>query len=725
MVGGGLLTDETGVQEKSQRVTASRVILGLGIAGGLGTLALGFLGTLPGVHTPEVGREVFGNIPGWLQAAFYVGTAGFVAVAGVLFALRARSWQRGGGERRSGRWGERLRELDRGLRMKTLLRDRQAGLMHSLIYYSFLVLFAGTVTLEIDHLLPLSWKFLEGTVYQAYSAILDLASLTYLGGLVWALGRRYVQKPWRLRGKTKPEDGWILATLLLIGVTGLSTEAARIALAGRPDFEIFSFVGLPLSYLVPDAAAGAIHLVSWATHALAFLAFLVLLPTTKLRHMFTSPTNMFLSVHDRPRGAMRAMPNLAEVEDIETIGASTITDFTWKQLFDSDACTICGRCTAVCPASITGKPLDPREIVLKVGEVASVAAGISPPVSLAEGIVISSDSVLERIRPDEVWSCTTCRACDEICPVNIEILDRILDIRRYLTMMESSFPTELSKAFVAMENQGNPWGVGREKRAAWTEKLDFAIPVLGVDVAHAEYLWFVGCAGSLDDRNAAVSIALAKLLHQAGIEFAILGTRESCNGDPARRAGNEYLWQQLALSNIETLDQLGVKRIITQCPHCFNTLANEYPQLGGTYEVVHHSQLLAELLRQGRLDQPAHGQPRTVTYHDPCYLGRHNDIYLAPREVAAASGAVSLVEMPRHGTRALCCGAGGARFWMEEHVGKKVNIERAEEALATGADEIAVSCPYCYVMLDDGVKELGRGDQVKVRDLAMMLVDPG
>jgi Fe-S oxidoreductase len=266
--------------------------------------------------------------------------------------------------------------------------------------------------------------------------------------------------------------------------------------------------------------------------------------------------------------------------------------------------------------------------------------------------------------------------------------------------------------------------VGREKRAAWTEKLDFAIPVLGVDVAHAEYLWFVGCAGSLDDRNAAVSIALARLLHQAGIEFAILGTRESCNGDPARRAGNEYLWQQLALSNIETLDQLGVKRIITQCPHCFNTLANEYPQLGGTYEVVHHSQLLAELLRQGRLAQPAHGQPRTVTYHDPCYLGRHNDIYLAPREVAAASGAVSLVEMPRHGTRALCCGAGGARFWMEEHVGKKVNIERAEEALATGADEIAVSCPYCYVMLDDGVKELGRGDQVKVRDLAMMLVDP-
>jgi Fe-S oxidoreductase/nitrate reductase gamma subunit len=607
--------------------------------------------------------------------------------------------------------------------MKTLMRDRQAGLMHSAIYYGFLVLFAGTVTLEIDHLLPTSWKFLEGGVYQVYSAILDLAALVFLGGLLWAMGRRYLQKPWRIRSKTKPEDGWILGLLLFIGVSGLITEAARIALAGRPDFEIFSFVGLPLSYLVPETAAAVVHQMAWITHAAAFLAFLVVLPTSKLRHMVTSPSNMFLSVHDRHKGAMRPMPNLAEVEDLDTIGASQVGDFTWKQIFDTDACTICGRCTSVCPANITGKPLDPREMVLKVGEVAAAAAGISPPVSLADGIAISSTSVLERIRPEETWSCTTCRACDEICPVNIEILDRILDIRRYLTMMESSFPPELSKAFVAMENQGNPWGMSRERRTAWTEQLDFQIPLWGVDVDRAEYLWFVGCAGSLDDRNAAVSLALAKLLRQAGIDFAILGPRETCNGDPARRAGNEYLWQQLALSNITTLDELGVKRIITQCPHCFNTLANEYPQLGGNYEVVHHSQLLAELLRQGRLTAPAPGKARTVTYHDPCYLGRHNDIYLAPREVAAASGSVSLVEMPRHGTRALCCGAGGARFWMEEHTGKKVNIERAEEALATGAEEIAVSCPYCYVMLDDGVKELGQGDQVKVRDLAMMLTD--
>ena len=697
----------------------------LAFLGGLGTLLLGFVGTLPEHHEPEVGRLVFVNVPGWLQAVFYVATAAFIGLAAVLFSQRSEIWMRGAPDDRTGLWRQRLAQLGRGLRMSTLMRDRQAGLMHAMVYFGFLILFAGTVTLEIDHIVPNQFKFLEGRVYQGYSAILDLASLVYLGGLAWAIGRRYLQRPWRLRSKTKPEDGITLGLLGLIGVTGLTTEAARISLAGRPDFEIWSFVGYPLSSLVPEGVASTVHLTSWLVHLATFLSFLVIVPSTKLRHMVTSPANMFLSPHTRPKGAMREMPNLAEVEEIDTIGASVVSDFTWKQLFDTEACTICGRCTSVCPANITGKPLDPREIVLKVGEVAAFTAGVSPPLSLAEGIVIEGDSVMQRIRPEEVWSCTTCRACDDICPVNIEILDRILDIRRYLTMMESSFPAELSKAFVAMENQGNPWGLSRERRAAWTEQLDFEVPVLGETTEHAEYLWFVGCAGSYDDRNTAVSQALARLLHQAGIDFAILGSGESCNGDPARRAGNEYLWQQLALSNIGTLDALGVKKIITQCPHCFNTLKNEYPQLDGNYQVVHHSQLLAELLRSGSIVAPENGARRKVTYHDPCYLGRHNDVYLDPREVASAAGGVELVEMPRHGTRGLCCGAGGARFWMEEHTGKKVNIERAEEALGTGALEVAVSCPFCYVMIDDGIKELGRGDQVKVRDLAQMLADPG
>ncbi|MGH8874885.1 MAG: heterodisulfide reductase-related iron-sulfur binding cluster [Acidimicrobiia bacterium] len=705
--------------------TASQVIMAAGVVAAIGVLASWWLGSLPEETEPEVGRLVFDNIPGGMVAVFYAATVVFLLLAAYLFALRARNWQRGAPEDRTGRWGERIRNLDRGLRMKTLLRDRQAGLMHSMVYYSFIVLFLGTVTLEIDHVLPNNLKFLHGPVYLGYSAILDLAGLVFLAGLGWAVGLRYGQRPWRLRSKTKPEDGWALGTLAVIGATGLATEAARIAVEGRPSYEVWSFVGYPLSALIPAGSAHAVHRVFWAAHVVAFMAFLVMLPTTKLRHMFTSPANMFLAPHARPKGAMKPMPNLMEAEDIGMVGAASIADFTWKQLLDTDACTVCGRCTSVCPASITGKPLDPREIVLKVGEVmaATGRSPVSAPVGIADGVVISSDRVLERVKPEEVWACTACRACDEICPVSIEILDKILDMRRYLVLMESDFPAELGKAFVAMENQGNPWSLSRQSRGGWTSSLDFEVKVLGEPGVEAEYLWWVGCAGSFDDRNQAVTVALAQLLHRAGIDFAILGPRELCTGDPARRAGNEYVYQSLALQNIETLDELGVRRVITQCPHCFNTLANEYPQLGGSYQVVHHSQLLAELLDQGRITPPALDGAGLVTYHDPCYLGRHNDVYLAPREVVAACRPAQMVEMPRHGTRALCCGAGGARFWMEERTGRKVNVERAQEAIDTGATEVAVACPYCYVMIDDGIKELGRGEQVRVRDLAMILLD--
>ncbi|HSO50775.1 MAG TPA: (Fe-S)-binding protein, partial [Acidimicrobiia bacterium] len=506
--------------------------------------------------------------------------------------------------------------------------------------------------------------------------------------------------------------------------TGLLTEAARISLVRRPDFEMWSFVGYPLSALIAESSAADLHLLFWLVHVASFVGFLVVLPVTKLRHMFTSPANLFLSAHPRPKGAMREMPNLLETDDIETIGASLVTDLTWKQIFDTDACTICGRCTSVCPANITGKPLDPREMVLKTGEVAAAVAGVSPPVS-SLAVLDGEGNLFDRVRPEEVFACVTCRACDEICPVNIEIVDRILDMRRYLTLMESEFPTELGKAFVAMENQSNPWGLSQQTRGDWARELDFEVPVFGENgKTTADYLWFVGCAGSFDDRNTAVSVALARLLHRAGIDFAILGTRELCSGDPARRAGNELVFQQLALQNIATFEEIGVSRVITQCAHCFNTIANEYSQFGGNYDVVHHSQLLAELLTQGRLQAPTRpdGEVKKIAYHDPCYLGRYNDVYLAPRSVIGASPSVEVVEMPRHGTRALCCGAGGARFWMEEQTGKKINIERAQEALDTEADEIAVACPVCFVMLDDGVKELGR-DDVRVRDLAMILAD--
>ena len=683
----------------------------------LGTLLLGWLGTLPEEPDVAVGRQVFGNIPAAVVTLFYFTVAAFLGVSLYLFAQRARSWERGAWERRTGQWGERSKKLVGALTMRTVVEDRRAGTMHSLIYWSFIVLFMGTVILELDHLAPSGLKFLHGSFYQGYSFVLDLAGLTFLAGLTWAAIRRYIQRPWRVRTKTRPEDGWILGVLAAIGITGLLTEAARISLAGQPSFEVWSFVGYPLSNLFPEASAAGIHQIFWVSHAALFVVFLVMLPITKLRHMVTTPVNLALLPRERPKGAMREMPNLLEATDIETVGAARVEEFTWKQLFDTDACTICGRCTAVCPANQTGKSLDPREIVLKLGQVAADTYGISPPVSVDAELTVSSDLVFERITPEELWACTTCRACDEACPAGLEIVDKILDMRRNLTLMESDFPSELGSTYLSLENSSNVYGADQTTRGDWRQELDFEVKVLGEPGVTAEYLYWVGCAGSFDDRNRKVTISTAKLLHEAGVDFAILGPQELCTGDPARRTGNEYVFQGLALQNIETLNDLGVEKVVTQCPHCFNTLGNEYPQFGGDYEVMHHSELLMSLVSDGKIKPKSSGQ--TVTFHDPCYLGRQNDVYVAPRDVVDAVG--SRVEMPRNGTKAFCCGAGGGKMWYEESTGKRVNIERTEEAVATGADVIATGCPFCFVMLDDGIKELGREEQVTVKDLAVLL----
>jgi Fe-S oxidoreductase/nitrate reductase gamma subunit len=713
------MTDAETDPKAPSRRSASKV---LGVIAGLAvvsTLALWWLGSLPEDPEFAIGRVVFGNIPEFVVAMFYVIVAVFLGVSIGLFAERARNWERGAWEARSGAYKQRLNRFREGMTMRTVMEDRAAGLMHSMIYYGFIVLFIGTVILEIDHLLPMQFKFLQGTFYEGYSAVLDAAAVVYLAGIAWAVIRRYIVRPWRIRSKTRPEDAWILFTLAAIGVTGLATEAARIALVGQPSFEKWSFIGYPLSFLVPEASASGIHQTFWIMHVAAFIAFLVILPVTKLRHMVTTPVDLALSARDRPKGAMREVPNLMEATDIETIGASTVAEFTWKQLLDTDACTICGRCTSVCPANITGKPLDPREIVLKLGTVASMSAtpSQSPPVGVDAAITVTSDNVFQLITPEELWSCTTCRACDQICPADIEIVDKILDMRRYLSLMEADFPSELGKSYVSMENSSNPYGVDQNTRGDWTDALDFEVKRLDEPGVTAEYLMWVGCAGSFDDRNRNVTIATAKLLHKAGIDFGILGSKELCTGDPARRTGNEYVFQGLALQNIETLNDLGVDKIVTQCPHCFNTLGNEYPQFGGEYEVMHHSELLSSLVEDGRLTPTSSGE--TIVFHDPCYLGRYNDTFLAPRTIVEATGIK--VEMVRNGTDSFCCGAGGGKFWFEEHTGKKVNIERTQEAVNTDAEVIATGCPFCYVMLDDGVKEIGVDEQVIVQDIAMLL----
>jgi len=677
-----------------------------------------------------VKRPDFIDVPDPIYWLFYAVVATALYSCAWLIALRVRNYQRGGpDDRRTTKTNahRRLRDFRAGVWMRSLLRDPAAGVMHSFIYFGFLVLFAATVVLEINHQVPEALKFLHGDVYRAYAATADFFGVIFLTGIVWAIARRYVQRPYRIRIKTKPEDAVILITFLLIAVTGFLTEGFRIALSGMPDFEHWSFVGYAFGSLVDGWSHNTLvdlHRTMWVVHFAAFVAFLVILPTTKLRHMITSPMNMYLSDKGRPKGAMKPMPNLMETE-LDTFGASTVADFTWKQLFDTDACTICGRCTSVCPAHATGKPLDPREIVLKVGEVmaATGTPPVSPPVGVDAEITIDADSVFQRVTSAELWACTTCKACDEICPVNIEILDKILDMRRYLALMESDFPTELGNTFRSMENSSNVYGLNQGERGDWANDLDGVAIVDASGPLGHEYLYWVGCAGSFDDRNKKTSRAMAKLLQRAGIDFAILGPSELCTGDPARRSGNEYIFQMLAMQNVEALNAMGVTKIVTQCPHCFNTLKNEYPQLGGHFEVVHHSQLLMELIDDGRLSMKGASLAERVTYHDSCYLGRHNDVYLAPRKVIGSLAGIDIIEMPRNGTRGMCCGAGGARMWMEEHTGKKVNTERTEEALATGASLIAVACPFCYVMMEDGVKEKQRDEDVKVHDIAEVLLE--
>jgi Fe-S oxidoreductase/nitrate reductase gamma subunit len=713
-----------------KRLKPHQLVIGLGSFIAAFVVVSGILPLFVEHSEPEVSRKVFGGIPGPLKIAFYTIIPVMILWGAFAFADRMRNWERGAPDRRNltkKNFARRLADFRAGVYMRTLLRDAGAGLMHSMIYFGFLGLLAVTTILEINHQLPEDLKFLQGRTYQAYSAFGDFAGLVFTVGVVWAIVRRYVQRPYRIRIKTKPEHALILATLLGLGLTGYWAEMFRIAEEGMPAYEKWSFIGYPLATLVDGLQPDTLqlwHQIAWVSHVLTFVLFLALLPVTMLRHVFTSPLNMYLKDRERPKGAMKAMPNLTETS-LETFGASVVEDFTWKQLLDTDACTMCGRCTSVCPAHATGKPLDPREIVLKTGEVmaASGTPQVSPPIGTVPEITISSNSLFERITAEEVWACTTCKACDEICPVNIEILDKILDMRRYLSLMESNFPSELGNAYRAMENQGNPWGMNQGERADWADGLDVAVVEPGTPIT-TEYLYWVGCAGSFDDKNKKVTQSMAKLLRRAGIEVAILGPSEMCTGDSARRSGNEYLFQLLAMPNIEMLDSMGVKKIITQCPHCFNTLQNEYPQLGGNYEVVHHSQLLEQLIENGQLDVSLATLEERITYHDSCYLGRHNDVYLAPRKVVGAIKGIEIVEMPRNGTKGMCCGAGGARMWMEESIGTKVNDERAREAISTGATRVATACPFCYIMLDDGVKAAGaEEDQVKVADLAIHLLD--
>jgi Fe-S oxidoreductase len=446
--------------------------------------------------------------------------------------------------------------------------------------------------------------------------------------------------------------------------------------------------------------------------------FIVFVSYSKHLHIFMAPINIAFSRRPRALGALNKTPDM-DMENIDedtVFGVGEIGHFSWKQMLDFATCTECGRCQSACPAWNTEKPLSPKLLVMALRD--NMFASATP---LLGGEGQQTALVPNIIDPDVLWACTTCGACVEECPVDIEHIDAIVDMRRYQVLMESEFPSEAGLMLRNVENQGDPWGLGQAKRTEWTNTLDFEIPVItGTIPEDIEYLYWVGCAGALDERARKGVQATARMLHRAGVTFGILGPKESCTGDPVRRLGNEYLYQEQGRLNIATLDGVGAKKIVASCPHCFNTIKNEYPSLGGNYEVIHHAELLEHLVRTGKLT-PGTGYSGKVTYHDPCYLGRHNRVIEEPRSVLSAIPGVEQIEMRRCKERGFCCGAGGARMWLEENIGKRINMERMDEALGTGADVVSTACPYCMIMLDDAVRANAKEDDVRVLDLSQLV----
>jgi Fe-S oxidoreductase len=586
---------------------------------------------------------------------------------------------------------------------RKLLQRLGPGLVHAFIFWGFLVL-GPTIVIAmigvVDKHSTFPWLGHQGW----YAALVDVFAVLVLAGVLAALWIRKVQRPRRFEGSHLGEADLILALIATIATTLLLWHATRIALGLNEWPRSSAPVSNALSHLFARGSFTRVleRVFVWA-HVLTILGFLAYLPRSKHLHIGTAAVNVWFG-RTGPGGRLEPIrfddENVAE-EDIR-YGAGTAADLTWKQVLDTFSCTECGRCQDACPAFATGKALSPKLLIMGLRD--QVFADDDGP--LVPGAV--TDEV--------VWDCVTCGACVQACPVSIEHVDHIVDLRRHLVMVDSSFPAEAEPMLRDVERASNPWGKAQSERADWAS--DLGVRILEPGDPAPEYLYWVGCASSFDERARTTAESTAKLLQAAGVDFAILGPRESCTGDPARRMGNEYVFQAFAEQNVETLNSSGVTKIVANCPHCFNTLANEYPDFGGSYEVIHHSELLATLVRDGRLKTAQHADTGTITYHDSCYLARHNDVLAGPRELVAAVG--EPVEMKRSGKETFCCGAGGAHMWMEER-GTPINAERVREAAATGAKTLAVACPFCTVMLDDGVQ--ASGDELRVVDVATLLVE--
>ncbi|MGI5153865.1 (Fe-S)-binding protein [Microbispora sp. CA-102843] len=692
----------------------------------------------------------------WVAIVGLVATAVAVALAGrrVLFLYRlARSGQPAPERIEYARehvGAEVKAQLVEVFGQRKLLKWTPSGTAHFFVMWAFFILatvyleaygalIQGAITGKPDFHIPLigTWPVL--------GFLQDFIAVAALIGLIAFAAIRIKNSPKKL-GRGSRFSGshlggaWFTLFMIFNVIWTMFLFRGAAVNTGNLPYESGAFASDAVAKILPDSEV--LEAVGLLLHIGVMLVFLVFVVNSKHLHIFTAPLNVLFS--RRPDGLGPAQPmrsggtvlDFEEADpEVDVFGRGKIQETSWKGFLDFYTCTECGRCQSQCPAWNTDKPLSPKMLILDQRDHAFAVApyllaGEKDKESFPQDVLALLDKPLVGedgvIHPDVLWSCTNCGACVEQCPVDIEHIDHILDMRRYQVMIESSFPSEAGVMLKNLENKGNPWGMSEMKRAEWIEELDFEVPIVDSTMPEdVEYLFWVGCAGALEDRAKKTTKAVAELLHIAGVKFGVLGPMEACTGDPARRLGMEFLFNMLAQQNIETLNEAGVKKIVATCPHCFNTLANEYPQLGGTYEVVHHTQLLAHLVEEGRLT-PINPIEEKITYHDPCFLGRHNKVYAQPRDIMAKVPGVQAQEMHRCKERGFCCGAGGARMWMEERIGKRINTERVDEALTTDPDTVSTACPFCLVMLGDAINEKKNAGQAKesleVVDVAQLLI---
>ncbi|MFC5587860.1 (Fe-S)-binding protein [Sporosarcina soli] len=636
--------------------------------------------------------------------------------------------------------------LVNGFGQRKLFKDKKSGWMHLVLFYGFFIIQIGLVELIIKGFIS-GYAFPFGTAHKYFSLLQEWTTFLMMCAVIYAFYRRYIEKLKRLQWKRDRKAAFVIIALFTLTLSILlSLGFERVMFGQAPDF-----VYAPFSSMITAAFSGigttagaVLFYVFWWVHMVSVFSFMVFVPQSKQAHELFALVNLFFKKTGAP-GKLQKID--FEDEEAEVFGVGKIEDFTQSQLIDLYACAECGRCTNMCPASATGKTLSPMNLIVKMRDHLTEKGAVvtsrspwlprsifgSPALSLATAGLAAQETAATIELPDlngdviteeEIWACTTCRNCEDQCPVANEHVDKIIDLRRYLVLTEGKMDADAQRAIQNIERQGNPWGLNRKERESWRElRDDVHIPTvkeLKKQGEEFDYLFWVGSMGSFDNRSQKIALSFAKLLNEAGVSFAILGNKEKNSGDTPRRLGNEFLFQELATQNIEEFEKNGVKKIVTIDPHAYNIFKNEYPDFGLEAEIYHHTELLAELVKSGKLE-PKNEVHETITFHDSCYLGRYNEVYDPPREILKSIPGVKLIEMERSRENAMCCGAGGGLMWMEEHTGSRINVARAEQAIATKSSTISSGCPYCLTMLGDGTKAMEVEDDIKTMDIAEIL----